>query len=149
LGLLHIDYEYQQMKAWKAGKEFNTEKMKSLQDRFPDVDTETHWQYLVFLHRCNFKGRLDTEDSKTLIKMLQSPMYNEAAFIAMETPLLTTIATLRTELEEKHPQLYWQHHHHWAAIAQQMQRQRDSTHRAVRPEDGRANEYFVFARLAK
>ena len=134
------------MKAWKSGAEFNMEKMRSLQDRFPDVDTETRWLYLVFLHRCNFKGRLETEDSRTLIKMLQYPMYNEAAFVAMEKPLLTTIISLRADLKEKHPQHYWQLSHHWAAIARQMQRPRDSAHRVVKPEEGRANEYFVFAR---
>ncbi len=71
------------MKAWKSGVEFNTEKMRSLQERFPEVDAKTHWLYLVFLHRCNFKGRLETEDSKILFKMLQSPMYSEDAFVAM------------------------------------------------------------------
>ena len=42
----------------------------------------------------------------------------------------------------------WQLNDHWAAIARQMQRSRDSSHRAVRPEEGRANEYLVFARAA-
>ena len=73
-------------------------------------------------------------------------MYNEAAFVAMETPLLNMLVTLRMELQEKNPACYWQLSHHWAAIARQMQRPRDSAHRVVNPEEGRANEYFVFAR---
>ena len=134
------------MKAWKYTPGFNEEKMRSLQERFPDTDPKIHWQYLVFLHRCNFKGRLDQEDTKTLFKMLSSPMYTEAAFVAMETPLLNVLVQLRTELEEKNPTKYWQLNDKWSSIARQMQRARDSSHRAVKPEEGRANEYFVYAR---
>ena len=73
-------------------------------------------------------------------------MYDEAAFVAMETPLLNKLVALRSELEEKYPARYWKLNDHWAAIARQMQRARDSSHRAVKPDEGRANEYFVFAR---
>jgi hypothetical protein len=137
------------MKAWAYMSDIvynNAEKMRSLQIRFPGTDHKIHWQYLVFLHRCNFKGRLEKEDAETLLKMLGGPMYDEAAFVAMETPLLNKLVALRSELEEKYPARYWKHNDHWAAIARQMQRARDSSHRAVKPDDGRANEYFVFAR---
>ena len=75
-------------------------------------------------------------------------MYDEAAFVAMETPLLNKLVALRSELEEKYPARYWKHNDHWAAIARQMQRARDSSHRAaVKLDEGRVNEhYFVFAR---
>jgi hypothetical protein len=124
----------------------NNEKMKYLQGRYPGTEPKILWQYLVFLHRCNFKGRLDPDDSKTLLAMLRGPMYSEAAFTAMETPLLNKLIALRTELKEKHPTRYWKLNDHWGAIARQMQRVRDSGHRAVKPDEGRANEYLVFAR---
>ena len=135
-----------QMKAWKSGSIHNTEKMSVLKDHFADIEPSIHWQYLVFLHRCNFKGKLKKEDTYTILKMMQGPMYNEAAFVAIEMPLLDKLISLRSELEEISPVLYWQHNDHWAAIARQMQRARDSSHRAVKPDEGRANEYFVFAR---
>lgn len=136
------------MRPWKyqPHNTHNNEKMKYLQERFPDTDPKFLWQYLVFLHRCNFRGRLSQEDTDTILTMLQGPMYTEAAFVAMETPLLNRLIALRIELEEKHPARYWQLNDRWAAIARQMQRSRDSSHRAVRPEEGRANEYLVFAR---
>jgi hypothetical protein len=135
------------MKPWKytPHNTHNNEKMKYLQERFPDTPPRILWQYLVFLHRCNFKGRLDREDTKTLLDMLQGPMYDEAAFVAMETPLLNKLIALRSELEEKRPARYWQHNDRWGAVARQMQRARDSSHRAL-DGGGRANEYFVFAR---
>ncbi len=124
----------------------NNDKMKYLQGRFPGTDPKIMWQYLVFLHRCNFKGRLDKDDSKTLLAMLCGPMYSEAAFVAMETPLLNKLIALRAELKEKHPSKYWQLNNRWHAIASQMQAVRDSTHRAVKPDEGRANEYLACAR---
>ena len=141
-----VIYLVAQMKAWKSGHTFNTEKMRSLQKHFAGTEPRVHWQYLVFLHRCNFNGRLEKEDTDTILKMLQGPMYNEAAFVAMETPLINLLISLRSELEGKHPAQYWQHNHHWGAVARQMQLDRDSSHRAVNPDEGRANEYFVFAR---
>ena len=136
------------MKPWKYQPHdtHNNEKMKYLQGRFPDTEPTILWQYLVFLHRCNFKGRLDRYDTKTILAMLQSPMYSEASFVAMEAPLLHRLTALRSELEQKSPTRYWQLNDRWAAIARQMQRSRDSSHRAVRPEEGRANVYLVFAR---
>ena len=136
------------MKPWKylPYNTHNNEKMKYLQERFPDTEPKFLWQYLVFMHRCNFKGRLDKEDTKTILTMLQGPMYNEAAFVAMETPLIDKLVSLRSELEAKHPKKYWRLDDHWGAIARQMQRTRDSSHRAVKPDEGRAIEYFVFAR---
>ena len=136
------------MKAWRyeLGIIYYAEKMKSLLDCFPGTDPKFHWQYLVFLHRCNFKGRLEKEDTETILKMLQGPMYSEAAFVAMETPLLNMLINLRSELEGKIPEKYWKHSNNWGAIARQMQRARDSSHRAVKQDEGRANEYLVFAR---
>lgn len=136
------------MKAWKyiPGNVHNDEKMRQLRSRFSGVEPIFHWQYLVFLHRCNFNGKLEKEDTKFFFKMLKGPMYNEAAFIAMETPLLNRLIALRSELEEKHPEKYWKFNDHWGAIARQMQRARDSSHRSVKQDEGRANEYFVFAR---
>lgn len=78
--------------------------------------------------------------------MLQGPMYSEAAFVAMETPLINTLVALRTELEKKDPRRYWQLNDHWGAVARQMQRARDSSHRSLVPDQGRVNEYLVFAR---
>ncbi len=137
-----------QLKAWKytPGNIYNNEKMRQMRECFPGFEPRFHWQYLVFLHRCNFNGRLEKEDTKTILKMLQGPMYNEDAFVAMETPLLNKLIALRSELEEKHPEQYWKHNDNWGAIARQMQRARDSSHRAVKQDEGRANEYFVFAR---
>ncbi len=136
------------MKPWKyqPHNAHNNDKIKYLQGRFPGTDPTILWQYLVFLHRCNFKGRLEKEDTRTILAMLQGPMYSEAAFIAMETPLISKLTALRAELEQKHPTRYWRLNDHWAAIARQMQRPRDSSHRAVKPDEGRANEYLVFAR---
>ena len=139
------------MKPWKylPHNAHNEKKMKYLRGHFANTDPKILWQYLVFLYRCNFNGRLDREDTKTILDMLQGPMYDEAAFIAMETPLLNKLIALRTELEEKHPTRYWRLNDHWSAIARQMQRARDSGHRDVKTDEGRANEYLVFARNMK
>ena len=80
-----------------------------------------------------------------MLQMLQAPMYSEAAFVAMETPLINTLVELRTELEKKYPRQYWKLNDHWGAVAKQMQRDRDSSHRSLVPDQGRANEYIVFA----
>jgi hypothetical protein len=84
--------------------------------------------------------------SSTILKMLQGPMYSNNAFTSMETPLLNTLIALRSELEEKYPEKYWEHRHRWMGVVVQMQRARDSSHRDLDPDSGRANEYLVYAR---
>jgi hypothetical protein len=136
------------MKPWRyqPHNAHNNDKIKYLQGRFPGTAPKILWQYLVLLHRCNFNGRLDKEDTKTILAMLQGPIYTEAAFVAMETPLLNKLIALRAELKEKHPTRYWRLNDRWGAIASQMRLIRDSSHRAVKPDEGKANEYLVFAR---
>jgi hypothetical protein len=137
-----------QMKAWDflSGRMHNAGKIRSLQKNFANTDPKVLWQYLVFLHKCNFNGRLTVDDTNTVLKMLQGPMYNEAAFIAMETPLLNSLIALRSELEDKFHKKYWEHRRRWGEIVRQMQRARESSHRELDPNSGRANEYFVAAR---
>ena len=64
----------------------------------------------------------------------------------METPLLNRLVALRSELEGKNPERYWMCNDLWSAVARQMKSDRDSTHRKVKQDEGRANEYFIFAR---
>ena len=73
-------------------------------------------------------------------------MYTEAAFVAMETPLLNTLIALRSELMDKDIDQYFVYEQRWVDIAHQMGRARDSSHRVLNEEEGRANEYFVAAR---
>ncbi len=136
------------MRPWKFPSDYgnNASKMSNMRRHFPETRPQIHWQYLVLLHRCNFEGRLDKEDTQTLLDMLQGPMYDEAAFVEMETPLLNTLVTLRSELQITNPKRYYQHDKAWWQIADQMQRVRDSSHRALNPDEGRANEYLVFFR---
>ena len=137
-----------QMKAWdfESKNGFNADKMKNLRRYFPAARPLIHWQFLVFLHRCNFQGTLDLKDTQAVLNMLQEPMYTEAAFVAMETPLLNTLIALRSELMDKDIDQYFVHEQRWVDIAHQMGRARDSSHRVLNEEEGRANEYFVAAR---
>ena len=56
------------------------------------------------------------------------------------------LVELRSELEEKNIRGYLQHDIRWRQIAEQMKRCRDSSHREVAPDAGRANEYLLFFR---
>jgi hypothetical protein len=131
------------MDTWKyiPGNGFNDRKMKKIRDCFPGTESRIHWQYLVFLHRCNFNGRIDADDTEACLKMLQEPMYNEAAFIAMETPLLEKLVSLRSELEEKNHGKYQMHCCRWEYVGYQMERTRESKSRGA----AKANEYFAAA----
>jgi hypothetical protein len=136
------------MKAWdfESGSGFNADKMRDLRALFPAAEPLILWQFLVFLHRCNFQGTLNIEDTQAILNMLQGPMYTEAAFVAMETPLLNTLIALRAELKEKDPAQYLKQERHWMMVADQMERARDSSHRVFNQDEGRANEYIVAAR---
>ncbi len=135
------------MKAWDlfSGRNHNSEKMRRLREKYPMVTENTHWQYLVFLHRCNFNGRLKSEDIDAIFKLLQGPMYTEAAFVAMENPLLERLSSLRFELEEKYPIMFSSFVRHWHNLVDQMERVRDSSHIKL-GDDGRSNEYFAYVR---
>ena len=137
-----------QMKAWEfeSGSGFNADKMRHLRDSHPSIDPLFHWQYLVFLHRCNFQGTLDKKDTRAILNMLQGPMYTEATFVAMETPLINTLIALRAELKEKDFAQYLKQERHWMMVADQMQSVKDSTHRVFNQDEGRANEYIIAAR---
>ncbi len=136
------------MKAWdfESGRVFNADKMRHLRDNFPLTDPLYHWHYLVFLHRCNFQGTLRQKDTQAILNMLQEPMYTEAAFVAMETPLINTLIALRAELKEKDLAQYLNQERHWLTVADQMDRIRDSSHRVLTHDEGRAIEYFIAAR---
>jgi hypothetical protein len=138
------------MKAWdfesKSGLTGNSEKMKDLRALFPATEPLILWHFLVFVHRCNFQGTLDPMDTQAVLNMLQGPMYTEAAFVAMETPLLNKLITLRSELKDKDINQYFVYEERWDAMAYQMRRARDSSHRVLKQGEGRANEYFVAAR---
>jgi hypothetical protein len=136
------------MKAWdlQSGKNHNSEKMRRLRDKHPTVPEKTLWQYLVFLHRCNFNGRLRSGDTNAIFKLLQGPMYTEAAFVAMENPLLERLSSLRFELEESDPIMFSSSFlRHWHNLVDQMERVRDSSHIKL-GDDGRSNEYFAYVR---
>jgi hypothetical protein len=137
-----------QLKQWQFPSNYgeNADKMKNMQRYFPAHPPRIHWHYLVLIHRCAFKGRLDTDDTETLLQMLQGPMYDEAAFVAMETPLLTMLVSLRSELQATNRDRYYQYDGVWQKLIDAMQRTKDSSHRALGADGGRANEYLVFFR---
>ena len=137
-----------QMMPWKYTPDHgdNAGKMKTMRRYFPGFPPHIHWQYLVLLHRCSFKGKLEKEDTKTLLEMLQGPLYDETAFVATETPLLNALMSLRQELQVKNPKRYYEHDTVWWQIAVQMHRHRDSSHIAPNPDAGRSNEYLAFFR---
>lgn len=135
------------MKVWKYTKdkhELNQDKMNSLQEKFPEFKAEDHWNYEVFLHRCGFEGRLENSDARSLLEMLSGPKYSEEAFVAMETPLVDLLVSLRSELEATKPELYWKYDKKWWSITDQMFRARDSSHRELKMGLGRKNEYIAF-----
>ena len=135
------------MKVWKYTKEkheMNLDKMNYMQRHFPEFKAEDHWNYEVVLHRCGFEGRLEKPDARALLEMLRGPMYSEEAFVAMETPLIDLLVSLRSELEAKNPDLYWKYDKKWWNIADQMDRARDSSHRELKEGLGRKNEYIAF-----
>jgi hypothetical protein len=141
------------MAPWKYSPEkiqgVNKEKMKQMQRHFPGRSVNILWHYLVFIHRCNFKGRLDESDSEIILEMLGGPMYDAAAFKAMESPLLETMISLRTELKQKDLKCFHDLDKVQRSIADQMERARDSSHRVTTVDEGRANEYIVFFREQK
>jgi len=136
-----------QMKVWRYTKEkheMNREKMNYMQRHYPEFEAVDHWNYEVFLHRCGFEGRLEKPDARALLQMLRGPMYSEEAFVAMETPLLDLLVSLRAELEATNPERYWQYDKKWFYITDQMNRVRDSSHRKLKEGVGRKNEYIAF-----
>jgi hypothetical protein len=123
----------------------NQGKMKAM-TKFPGHSPVIHWHYLVFIHRCNFKGLLDPSDSETILEMLGGPMYDEAAFKAMESPLLEMMISLRTELKQKDLKCFYDLDKIQFLISDQMKRAKDSSHRVIITNEGRANEYILFSR---
>ena len=64
----------------------------------------------------------------------------------METPLLNTLIALRSELKDKDINQYFVYEERWDAMAYQMRSVKDSTHRVLNEDEGRANEYIIAAR---
>ena len=96
------------------------------------------------LHRCGFKGKLGSDDAKTLHRMLEGDMYDEEAFRAMETPLIELLVSLRGELKSADRVLYGVYERKWFEMSDQMWRKRDSSHRELKEGQGRRNEYIIF-----
>ena len=51
-----------------------------------------------------------------------------------------------SKLKDKEIKKYLKHTFQWVSVAGQMLRARDSSHRVLKADEGRANEYFVAAR---
>ena len=118
--------------------------MHYMQRHFPEFNTQAHWQYQVMIHRCCFDGKIEREQTATIMEILQGSMYNEEAFEAMERPLLELLVSLRSELKSTNLALFNKYRKHRSKTVQQVEWKRDSSHRVTDPDDGRTNEYILF-----